>query len=163
MKDTSTAISKLNALVSEIVDLRQAASLIGWDEHVTMPPGGVAAHGGMAATIQRIAHEQFTSPELGSALEDAAREAQSLPSDSEPARLVKVTARDYDRAVRVPREFVAEQAHGRPRPHQAWKEARAQSNYALLQPHLEKTVRLASNMRPFSAVSPPLRYADRYL
>ena len=149
MNDTSTAIAKLNALVSEIVDLRNAASLIGWDEHVSMPPGGVAVHGGMAATIQRIAHEKFTSPQLGSALEDAAREATSLPSDSEPARLVKVTARDYDRAVRVPSEFVAEQALVASAAHQAWKEARAQSNYALLQPHLEKLVRLGQQYAAF--------------
>lgn len=149
MSDTSTAIATLNALVSEIVDLRHAASLIGWDEHVSMPPGGVAAHGGMAATIQRIAHEKFTSARLGGVLEDAAREATSLPPDSEPARLVKVTVRDYERAVRVPSEFVAEQAHVASAAHQAWREARAQSSYALFQPHLEEVVRLGRQYAAF--------------
>jgi carboxypeptidase Taq len=142
-------MARLNALVEEIVDLRHAASLIGWDERVSMPPGGVAAHGGMSATIQRIAHEKFTSAQLGSALQDAAREVASLSPDSEAARLVRVTTRDYDRAVRVPSEFVAEQAHVASAAHQAWKEARAQSSYALFQPHLEKVVRLGRQYAGF--------------
>jgi carboxypeptidase Taq len=149
MSDSSTAVARLNALVGEIVDLRHAASLIGWDERVLMPPGGVAVHGGMAATIQRIAHEKFTSAQLGSALQDAAREVESLSPDSEAARLVRVTARDYGRAVRVPSEFVAEQAHVASAAHQAWKDARAQSNYALFQPHLEKVVRLGRQYAGF--------------
>src|SRR5688500_7897639 len=149
MSDTSTAIARLNGLVGEIVDLRNAASLIGWDERVSMPPGGVAVHGAMAATVQRIAHEKFTSAQLGSALEDAAREIESLPPDAEAARLVRVTARDYGRAVRVPSDFVAEQAHVASAAHQAWKEARAQSSFALFQPHLEKVVRLAQRYAGF--------------
>lgn len=112
MSDTPAPVARLNALVRDVVDLRHAASLIGWDERVCMPPGGVAVHGDMAATIQRIAHEKFTSDEVGLALEDATREVKSLPPDSEPSRLVKVTARDYDRARRVPSDYVVQTKYG---------------------------------------------------
>ncbi len=149
MSDRSSAVSKLNTLIAEVVDLRHAAALIAWDERVSMPPGGVAVHGDMAATIQRIAHEKFTSAEVGRALDDAAREVESLPPDSESARLVNVTARDYDRAVRVPSAYVEEHAHVSSAAHQAWKEARAQSRYADFQPHLEKVVRLAQQYAVF--------------
>ena len=149
MSDASPTIARLNALVGDVVDLRHAASLIGWDERVSMPPGGVAVHGDMAATIQRIAHEKFTSAELGRALEDAAREVESLPPDSASARLVKVTAHDYERAVRVPSEYVEEHAHVASAAHQAWKDARAQSSYAMFQPHLEKIVRLGQQYAAF--------------
>lgn len=149
MSDRSSAMAKLNTLVGEVVDLRHAASLIGWDERVSMPPGGVAVHGDMAATIQRIAHEKFTSAELGRALEDAAREVESLPPDSESARLVKATAHDYDRAVRVPAEYVEEHARVASAAHQAWKDARAQSRYAIFEPHLAKVVRLGQQYAGF--------------
>jgi carboxypeptidase Taq len=149
MSDTSTAIARLNSLVSDVVDLRHAASLIGWDERVCMPPGGVPVHGEMAATIQRIAHEKLTSDELGRALEDAAREVGSLPPDSESSRLVKVTARDYGRATRVPSAYVEEHARVASAAHHAWKEARQQSSYALFQPHLEKVVRLGQQYAGF--------------
>ena len=51
--------------------------------------------------------------------------------------------------MRVPSEFVAEQAHVASAAHQAWKEARAQSNYAMFQPHLEKVVRLGQQYAAF--------------
>lgn len=149
MSDSSKAIARLNALVGDVVDLRNAASLVGWDERVSMPPGGVAVHGDMAATIQRIAHEKLTSAELGGALEDAARDVESMPPDSEPARLVRVTAHDYDRAVRVPSEYVEEHARVASAAHQAWKEAREQSRYAIFQPHLAKVVRLGQQYAGF--------------
>ena len=149
MTDTPTAIARLNSLVRDVVDLRHAASLIGWDERVCMPSGGVPVHGEMAATIQRIAHEKLTSDELGQALDDAAREVESLAPESEPSRLVKVTARDYDRATRVPSDYVEEQARVASAAHQAWKEARQQSRYALFQPHLEKVVRLGQQYAAF--------------
>jgi carboxypeptidase Taq len=155
MIDASTGLERLNGLIREVVNLRRAAVLIEWDERVSMPPGGVGMHGEMAATIQRLAHEQFRSAELGSALEDAAREIASLPADSEPARLVKQTTRDYARAVRVPSEFVAEQTRVSSAAHQAWKEARAQSNYGIFQPHLEKVVRL---QQQFATLFQPLAH-----
>ncbi len=149
MSEASSALARLNALVGEVVDLRNAASLIGWDERVSMPPGGVTVHGDMAATVQRIAHEKFTSAELGHALDAAAREVESLPPDSGPKRLVQVTSHDYERAVRVPSEYVEEHAHVASAAHQAWKEARAQSRYDIFQPHLEKVVRLGRQYAGF--------------
>ena len=120
-------------------------------------------HGEMAATIQRIAHEKFTSAELGRALEDAAREVESLPPDSEPARLVKVTARDYDRAVRVPSEYVEEHAHVSSAAHQAWKEARAQSSYATVSAaSREGRAARAAIRRLLPAGRASLRCADGY-
>jgi carboxypeptidase Taq len=149
MTDTPPILTKLTTLIGEVADLRNAATLIAWDERVSMPPGGVAVHGQMAATIQRLAHEKFTSPDLGRALEDAARDVASLPPDSEAARLVRVTTRDYERATRVPGAFVEEQAHVASAAHQAWKDARAHSSYVLFQPHLEKVIRLQQQYAGF--------------
>ena len=149
MTGIPVSITSLNRLLGEVVDLRNAASLIGWDERVCMPPGGVAVHGDMAATIQRIAHEKFTSAEVGRALDSARRDTGSLPPDSAFARLVQVVARDYDRAVRVPGDYVEERAHVVSAAHEAWNLARAQSRFAIFQPHLEKVVRLARQYAAF--------------
>ena len=141
------AIARLGTLVGGIVDLRHAASLIGWDEHVSMPRAE-SRNGGWPRRSRHCQREVHVRRAWG-ALDAAAREATSLPPDSEPARLVKVTARDYDRAVRVPSEFVAEQAHVASAAHQAWKDARAQSSYAVFQPHFEKVVRLGQQYAAF--------------
>ena len=62
--------------------------------------------------------------------------------NSDDAALVRVAARDYDKAVRVPSEFVAEQAMVTTAAFQAWTEARAKSDFAIFLPHLEKVLDL---------------------
>ena len=137
-----TAVEKLNALIAEVMDLRHAADLIEWDERVKMPPGGVTVHGEMSATLRRLAHEKFTASEVGDSI-DAARQALAgADPDSDAVRIVAVAARDYDRATKVPAEFVAEHAATISAAQHTWAEARAQSNFALFEPHLRKVVDL---------------------
>ena len=62
-----SSIDKLRTLIGEVMDLRHAADLIEWDERVYMPPGGVTVHGEMSAALRRLAHEKFTSREVGDA------------------------------------------------------------------------------------------------
>ena len=144
-----TSLDRLNALIGEVVDLRHAAALLGWDERVCMPRGGVPVHGDMLATVQRIAHEKFTSAEVGRALEDARRDIASLDQGAGLTRLVSVTARDYDRATRVPADYVAEHARVSSAAHQAWKDARERSDFAAFRPHLEKMVELKQQYTEF--------------
>jgi carboxypeptidase Taq len=129
-------------LVGEVMDLKHAADLIEWDERVYMPPNSVTVHGEMSATLRRLAHEKFVSHELGTAIEEARQEASVHPPDSDTARMVAVTARDYDKATRVPADFVAQQAATVSMAQHTWAQARARSDYALFQPHLEKVIDL---------------------
>jgi carboxypeptidase Taq len=134
--------SRLDTLIAEVADLRCTASLLSWDERVCMPPGGVTTHGEMLATIRRLAHEKFTSDEVGRLLERAKEEVSGLSPDSDDHRKVAVTARDYDKATRVPGEYVAEHARAASAGHQAWREAREQSRFELFEPHLARLVEL---------------------
>jgi carboxypeptidase Taq len=134
--------SRLDTLISEVSDLRSAGALLSWDERVCMPVGGVTAHGHMLATVGRIAHEKFTSDEVGRLIERAQMEASGLDPDSATRRKLAVTARDYDKATRVPAEFVAEHARVSSAGHQAWREAKAQSNFTLFEPSLARLVEL---------------------
>lgn len=139
MGDTLKA---LNTLLGEVSDLRHAASLLEWDERVYMPHGGARAHGDMLATVRRIEHEKFTAAETGRLLERAKADARTLDPDSDLHRLIAVTARDYDKATRVPAAFVSEQAHVVSAAHHGWIEARAKSDFSIFQPHLDKIVDL---------------------
>jgi carboxypeptidase Taq len=147
----TAAHEKLNALIAEVVDLRYAAALLDWDERVCMPPGGVPAHGHMLATIRRLAHEKFTSRELGDALEAALREGDVLPADSASSRMLRVAVRDHRKATRVPGDYVSEHARVASAAHQAWKQAREASDHAIFLPHLERIVRLKQAYASFFA------------
>jgi carboxypeptidase Taq len=135
-------IKKLNTLIGEVADLRHTASLLEWDERVNMPPGGAPAHGDMLATVRRLEHEKLTSDEVGRLLQHAAANLDGLEPDSETVRLITVTARDYDKATRVPADFVAREAQVASAAHQAWREARAKSDFSVFEPHLQQVVEL---------------------
>ena len=137
-----TGVARLKALIGDVMDLRHAADLIEWDERVCMPPGGQAVHGEMSAALRRLAHDMFTAPPVGEALEAARRDVAARDPDTTEARMVAVVARDFARATQVPGEFVAEHAAAVSAAQHAWADARANSDYAQFAPHLEKIVDL---------------------
>jgi len=133
---------KLKELLAEVIDLRNAAALLSWDQHTYMPPAGAEARGQQLATLGKLAQIKFTSDEVGRLLEDLKSEFKGIDEYTDDAALVKVTARDYDKAIRVPPEFVAEQARVTSKALEAWVEARKKSDYSIFRPHLEKVVEL---------------------
>ena len=137
-----TPLDRLRTLIAEVIDLKHAADLIEWDERVYMPPAAVTVHGEMSATLRRLAHEKFTSSVMGAAIEAAARQVADDAPESDAARLVAVTARDFDKATRVPADFVAEHAATVSAAQHVWAQARATSDFRLFQPHLEKVIAL---------------------
>ena len=149
MNATTSELDQLKSLLAEVADLRRAAELLEWDERVCMPDGGAPTHGEMSATIRRLAHEKFTTDAVGKAI-DSARAA--LNGDDLAGRLVDVTARDYDKATKVPAGFVAEHAQAVSAAQHAWGAARAASNFTAFQPHLEKVIELK---RQYVSFFPP--------
>jgi carboxypeptidase Taq len=142
-------LAELKARLLECNDLSMAAAVLRWDQTTYMPPGGAPARARQLATLGRVAHESFIRPEIGRLLDEAAREVQGMPYDSDEAALVRVTRRDYDRSVKVPTEFVAElQAHAA-ETYQVWTGARPENDFARVRPLLEKTVDLSRQYAGF--------------
>jgi carboxypeptidase Taq len=94
------------------------------------------------ATIGRIAHEKFTSDEIGHLLEDLRPYEESLPYDSDEASLIRVARRDYEKARRIPNALQAEMTRVAALAMDAWIEARKKSDYSLFLPHLQKNIEL---------------------
>jgi len=138
----SEKLDQLKETLGEVADLRNAAGLLGWDQQTYMPPGGAEARGNQLATLGKLAQIKFISPEVGKLLEDLRSEYAGADPGSDGAALVRVASRDYDKAVRVPPEFVAESAIVTTKAHEAWMEARAKSDFSVFRPHLEKIVEL---------------------
>ncbi|HEX7542390.1 MAG TPA: carboxypeptidase M32 [Anaerolineales bacterium] len=135
--------------LAEISDLGYTAALLGWDQQTYMPTGGAEARGNQLALLERLVHERATSPELGKLLEELKPYAASLDPDSDDARLVKVTARNYEKAVRVPTKHVVEFSQATTLGQQAWVEARAKSDFSIFRPHLEKIIALRQEYAAF--------------
>jgi carboxypeptidase Taq len=136
----SEKLEQLKERLGEVDDIGRAASVLSWDQQVNMPPGGHEARGQQLATLSKIAQEKFITDEVGRLIQDLTRELDG--ADSEEAAMVRVAARNYDKARRVPPSFIAEQAIVTSRAFEAWMEARAKSDFSIFQPHLERVLEL---------------------
>ena len=137
------SLEELRRRLIEVNDLQSAGALLRWDQATYMPSGGAPARGRQLATLSGLAHQKFTDPAVGRLLDALERDTASLPYDSDDAALIRVTRRDYEQAVKVPAEFVAELNRHAAVCFQAWTEARPANDFAKVRPLLEKTLELS--------------------
>ncbi|NLG73998.1 MAG: carboxypeptidase M32 [Chloroflexi bacterium] len=153
-------LKQLKAILGEVSDINNAIALLDWDQQVNMPPGGVEARGYQIATLSNLAHVKFTSDEVGKLLDEFQPLAEQLDPDSDDARLLRVTKREYDKQTRVPSELVIEFAQVTSVAHNAWQEAREKNDFASFAPYLEKIFalrrRYADLFAPYDHVYDPL-------
>jgi carboxypeptidase Taq len=133
---------ELRHRLGEVSDLRSAAAVLDWDQMVMMPPSGAAVRAERLATLERFAHEAFTDEQVGALLEELRPLAGSLAHDSDDASLIRVTRRDYEKAVRVPSSLAAEITKAASEGMEAWVAARAANDYEAFRPWLDKHLEL---------------------
>ncbi len=133
---------ELKRELGEVHDLERAAALLNWDLQTYMPSGGATARSQQSATLSRLAHEKFTSDEIGRLLEDLEAATRDLPYEDDTVSLLRITRREYDKARRVPGELVHELAQTEGLAMPAWAKARAESDFDPFAPHLEKILEL---------------------
>jgi len=145
----------------EIADLNSAGAVLGWDQSIYMPEGGAEARGRQSALLSRLAHERRIDSAVGRLLDGLARFAESLAPDDDDARLIRVARRHYDKAIRVPAEYVARFTEHGAAAYDAWTRARPANDFAAMVPYLEKTLDLS---REYSGFFKPYRHiADPHI
>ena len=135
-------LQALRERLAQIFDLQRSGAVLAWDQRVTMPPAGTEARANALATIGRLAHELFVEDEIGRLLDRLRPYGDSLGYDSDDASLIRVTRRDWEKARKVPAELRAEMLREASRGHRIWVEARANDDFALFRPVLEKHLEL---------------------
>lgn len=157
-------LNQLKEILGEVLDLGYASAVLGWDEHVNMPAKGSAERGEQLATLNSIAHAKFTATGVGKLLDELAPLAETLDPDSNDARLIRKTRRDYDIQTKVPADFVKRMSRASSAAHQAWVTARAESDFLLFQPALQEIIDLkreySAYFAPYNHVYDPL--LDQY-
>ena len=155
-----TKLTQLKTLLNEIHDLQASASVLAWDQQTYMPAGGTEERSYQLSTLETLAHRKFTSAEVGRLLDELLPYADQIDPDSDDARLIKVTHRHFQKSTRVPAELVAEFAQASARAHPVWQQARAENNFSLFQPILERIFELrrryAALFAPYDHIYDPL-------
>ncbi|MCU0488440.1 MAG: carboxypeptidase M32 [Anaerolineales bacterium] len=153
-------LNELKTRLLEINDLESASAVLNWDQSTYMPPGGAAARGRQMATLARLAQEKFIDPAVGKLLDDLQAYGESLPYDSDDASMLRATRRDYERAVKVPPEFLGEVYNHIAQTYMQWAAARPANDFESVRPALEKTLdysrQLAEFYAPYDHIADPL-------
>ena len=142
-------LEKLKSLLLESHDLSMAASLLSWDQHTYMPPGGAAAKGRQRALLSRLAQEKSISPEVGKLIDDLYTNIDKFEEGSDEAQLIINARRDYDRAVRIPPQLIAEMFAHFSDTFQTWVQAKTSDDFSLVAPKLQKTLDYSLKMFEF--------------
>jgi carboxypeptidase Taq len=153
-------LADLKRRLLEISDLNFSNAVLGWDQATYMPPGGAEARGRQAAMLSKLAHEKSVDPALGRLVDDLAPHGERLPYESDDASLIRVARRDFEKAIRLPADYVERaSAHGSAS-YVAWTKARPANDFAAMRPYLEKTVALsreyAGYFAPWRHVTDPM-------
>jgi carboxypeptidase Taq len=140
--DPNQAYTELIRRIKDYSLLGSCASVLGWDERTYMPHQGSAHRAEQMALLARLTHEMLTAPEIGARLSEVEQSQLVRDPESDLAVNVREIRRSYDRAVKLPKELVAEIARVTIRAQQVWQEARQANDFATFQPWLEKIVHL---------------------
>lgn len=150
-----------------VADLKRAnvlgsvLSVLGWDEQVNLPPESAARRAEQSAVLAELHHAAATAPRIGEAL--AALEAKGDAATADERVLRKHARKDYDRATKLPAEFVREKALLDSAAYHAWAEAKPAKDFAKFAPFLEKQVALAKREAALLAAADAYDYMlDKY-
>ena len=160
MPSDKDKLAELRSRLAEIADLSSAGAVLGWDQATYMPSGGAVARARQGATLSRLAHEKSVDPALGTLIDSLEPYAAALPEDADDARLVRVAKRDFDKAIKVPPDYVARASAAASASYDAWTRARPANDFATMVPYLERTIDLsreyAGFFAPYAHIADPL-------
>jgi carboxypeptidase Taq len=137
----SPEITALTTLVQRAHLLGTVGELLGWDEQVNLPSGAAEQRAAQQAALAEAVHAAASDGQLGALLVQL--EARSAELTADERVIVAQARRDYDRATRLPSEFVRDKAAQGSRGFHAWAKAKAADDFAGYAPVLEKNLEFA--------------------
>lgn len=154
------AITALKQRLSEIQDLESAAKLLSWDQATYLPAGAAKARGRQLATINRLIHEKATDSAIGRLLDDLTPLTDDLPDTCTNVGLLRVVRRNFERALKIPDDFIVRSATSASSAYSEWTRARPANDFSAMVPHLSRAVELAHEyagfFAPYDNVADPL-------
>lgn len=132
--NTHQAYDALAARFRRISLLGDAEGMLHWDYAAIMPEGGANARAEQLAELGAISHGILIADETADLIAKATDETPAL-TDWQIANLNEISNR-YRRAHALDEEFVTTMARAKSACEQAWRQARAESDFTLIEPTL---------------------------
>ncbi|MGI9451172.1 MAG: carboxypeptidase M32 [Geminicoccaceae bacterium] len=135
-----TAYQTLEARAKRVADIRGALAILGWDSQTMMPKGASEVRGEQLATLEQMAHEIVTTPDIDDLMAEA--EANGDDLDSWQTANLKKMRLAQRRAAAIDPALVSALAKATNRAEMTWREARADADFAALLPALDEVFKL---------------------
>ncbi len=135
--------AELLARARECALLGSTSAALQWDQETGMPPAALDWRAEQLGYLSGRAHRLWTAPEVGRWLGECEAGGAASAEGSAESVNVRRWRRDYERAARLPTEFIEESEKTKAHAHEAWIEARRRSEFPVFQPYLEKVLALA--------------------
>jgi carboxypeptidase Taq len=146
-------LEKLRRVDRECRRLERVSALLQWDQETYLPPLGAEERSDQLALLQGMIHARLTDGETGRLLgalgagPDNPRGDEKLPALERD--FLRVLFRKYDRAVKLPADFVTAAAKAEGLSQAAWVEARRRNDFAAFLPHLAAMIDFARKRARF--------------
>lgn len=156
MTRPDTEWQTLQTYWQDLADLGGIAALLGWDQSTYLPEKAAEGRARQMALLSGIKHARATAPEYGKLLDAAEKRGDLTPAQT---RMLEVARKNFERATRLPAEFVRTWSEHGGQSYSAWVGARPANDFAAVVPVLEKTLDLSLQAASyFPEFATPLDY-----
>lgn len=124
--------------LQQVHDLSVAAAILSWDKEVNMPINGAGFRAQQVATLNGLAHEQFTDPDFGTLI----NHLLMVESDPQDKRNLERSKSDFQKATCLDRAFVERKSKIVSIGYHKWLAARKENDFSIFQPALAQLITL---------------------
>ena len=122
--------------------LGSTEAIISWDMETMMPPKAVNLRSEQLALLSEIHHKMAAAPAMGKLLDEILKHPEFEKLSNVEKRNVELIKKNYDEQTKLPTKLVSAIAKQQAISINTWKRAKAQKNFSLFKPELEKLVGL---------------------
>ena len=127
----SQSYKTLSDRFHRIAQIDHANFVMGWDQMVMMPPGGMEARGAAVAELRSMRHELLTRDDMSDLLDSAEAELPALAPDEQPIQSVSIAEmrRSWLQASAIPASLVKAKVLAGTRCEHAWRTQRTENDW----------------------------------
>jgi carboxypeptidase Taq len=125
--------------LQKIADLKYASAVLQWDQETYLPKKGNETRGRQIATLNELAHQQFTDRAFGDML--LSLNASGGLSDNEK-RNAALSLEDFNKSKKLPSAFVRKMSEAVNKSFHAWISARNSNDFSIFTEPLQEIIDL---------------------
>jgi carboxypeptidase Taq len=125
--------------LQKIADIKYASAVLQWDQETYLPKNGNEARGRQIATLNELAHEQFTDEGFGILLNELSGDENLAEKEK---RNVALSLEDFTRNKKIPATFVHKMSSAINVAYHSWIKARKENNFSVFEKPLQDIIDL---------------------